>query len=78
MTTTVHSTPAGDLTEADWFTSSYSGTGTNCVEVADLTGGSYSAIAVRDSKDRSGPALLMRPEGWSAFVSAVKRGEFAG
>ncbi|MGG2461665.1 DUF397 domain-containing protein [Streptomyces sp. RGM 3693] len=68
---------AGDLTEATWFKSSYSGTDqSQCVEAADLTGTAYVAIAVRDSKYPQGPALLFSASDWSSFVSAVGRGGF--
>ncbi|MGO4428949.1 DUF397 domain-containing protein, partial [Streptomyces sp. MCAF7] len=33
-------------------------------------------IPVRDSKAPEGPALVFEPSSWSAFVSAVKHGEF--
>jgi hypothetical protein len=33
-------------------------------------------IAVRDSKDRSGPVLRFRPDEWEAFVAGVRDGEF--
>lgn len=45
----------------------------NCVEVARLSGEGF---AVRDSKDRRGPALFFGTTGWSAFVAAVKSGDF--
>ncbi|MFE9333800.1 DUF397 domain-containing protein [Streptomyces sp. NPDC006925] len=63
-----------NIAEADWFKSSYSGTGNNCVEVADLTARSPAGIAVRDSKASRGPALLVVPDTWSSFVSAIKGG----
>ncbi|MDT3397341.1 DUF397 domain-containing protein [Streptomyces sp. B1866] len=67
---------APDLTGADWFTSSYSsGNGQNCVEVADLTRASYGRVAVRDSKNPTGPALLVPPGAWGSFVATVKGGE---
>jgi hypothetical protein len=58
-----------DLTGARWRKSTRSnGAGGNCVEVADnLTG----VIAVRDSKDPSGPALTFTPDAWRAFVARV-------
>jgi hypothetical protein len=33
-------------------------------------------IAVRDSKDPSGPMLLFTPLEWRAFVAGVRDGEF--
>ncbi|MCW3843702.1 DUF397 domain-containing protein [Micromonospora yasonensis] len=55
-----------DLTGANWRTSTRSGdNGGNCVEVADNLPG---IVAVRDSKDRSGPVLAFTPDAWAAFV----------
>ncbi|MGN9783428.1 DUF397 domain-containing protein [Nonomuraea sp. ZG12] len=53
--------------------SSLSGSGNDCVEVADNLPG---IVAVRDSKDPDGPALVFNPSEWRAFVSGVKGGEF--
>ncbi|MDQ0367802.1 hypothetical protein J2S42_004471 [Catenuloplanes indicus] len=33
-------------------------------------------IAIRDSKDPNGPALILAPGGWSAFLAGTKNGEF--
>jgi hypothetical protein len=67
---------APDLTSEDvWFKSSFSGeTGNNCVEVADLT--ASGRVAIRDSKDKSGPALVIPAESFAAFVTAVREGCF--
>jgi len=62
-----------DLSRALWRRSAHSGANGNCVEVADNL---PDLVAVRDSKDRGGPALAFPPEAWSAFVAAVKDGEF--
>ena len=60
----------GDASELAWFKSSYSGAeGGQCVEVAAST----DAVHVRDSKDRSGPALSIGTEGWAAFVGFAAR-----
>ncbi|WP_327107612.1 DUF397 domain-containing protein [Nonomuraea glycinis] len=56
-----------------WRKSSYSTDGGNCVEVAPLAN---DRIAMRDSKDPHGPALVFNPSEWRAFVSGVKGGEF--
>lgn len=53
--------------------SSYSGTQSNCVEVADTTIGGR---AVRDSKDQVGPVLTFGPGGWQAFIAGAKPGVF--
>ncbi|MFI5621147.1 DUF397 domain-containing protein [Streptomyces sp. NPDC051567] len=56
-------------TRLTWVKSSYSdGAGQNCVEVAVLAG----CIGIRDSKDTSGPALLVPAEAWTAFVGMAR------
>lgn len=63
-----------DLTNAVWRKSSYSsGNGGQCVEVATNLPG---VIAVRDSKDPDGPALVFTADEWRAFVSGARTGEF--
>ena len=54
---------------ADWKRSSYTGSGTGnaCVEVAFLG----SAVAVRDSKDPDGPALVVSPRSWTNFLRGL-------
>jgi len=47
--------------------------GNNCVEVAQLD----TAVAVRDSKDPSGPALIFSSASWAEFLSSAKDGEFS-
>ncbi|GAB7038879.1 MULTISPECIES: DUF397 domain-containing protein [Catenuloplanes] len=59
-----------DLTGATWRKSTRSGsTGGNCVEVAANLPG---VVAVRDSKDAAGPALLVSPAAFVAFTARVK------
>jgi hypothetical protein len=62
-----------DLTGATWFKSSKSANNGQCVEVAFVDGG----VAVRDSKNPTGPALVISASEWSAFVAGVAAGEFA-
>jgi hypothetical protein len=63
-----------DLNRAEWRKSSYStGNGGACVEVASNLPG---AVAVRDSKDPHGPALIFTPGEWRTFAAGVKSGEF--
>ena len=55
-----------DLT---WRTSSYSGSnGGNCIEVAATA----HAVAVRDSKDPHGAALMFGPQDWRHFTGQIK------
>jgi hypothetical protein len=62
-----------DLSGAAWRKASYStGNGGNCVEAASNLPG---MVAVRDSKDPVGPALLFTPDAWDAFCAGVKSGE---
>lgn len=59
---------ATDLPGVIWRKSSRSGQGGDCVELAGLPG----VVAVRDSKDPSGPALAFPREAWRAFAGRVR------
>ncbi|MFF4950470.1 DUF397 domain-containing protein [Streptomyces chattanoogensis] len=58
-----------NLEAATWRKSSYSGTGGDCVEVADDAPG---VIPVRDSKDREGPCLIIGTRAWGAFIEFLR------
>ncbi|GII86592.1 hypothetical protein Ssi03_45820 [Sphaerisporangium siamense] len=62
-----------DLRGARWRKSSFSADTGNCVEVASNLPG---VLAVRDSKDPAGPALVVAPGAWSAFLNGVRSGRF--
>ena len=63
-----------DLSRAEWRKSSWSGgNGGDCVEVARNLPG---AVAVRDSKDPTGPKLVFTPDEWRAFTAGVTAGDF--
>ncbi|MFD4339693.1 DUF397 domain-containing protein [Streptomyces anulatus] len=59
-----------ELSTATWRSSSYSNTnGGECVEVSDDFPG---LVPVRDSKNPTGPALVLQATAWDAFISSVK------
>ncbi|WP_329019830.1 DUF397 domain-containing protein [Micromonospora rifamycinica] len=58
------------MTTARWRKSTRSGNQGNCVEVADNL---HSVVAVRDSKDPSGPVLAFAPASWQAFTASLGR-----
>ncbi|SEG90745.1 protein of unknown function [Thermomonospora echinospora] len=60
-----------DLSAARWRKSSHSGpTGGECVELANLT----PHVAVRDSKNPNGPALVFPAAGFAAVLRHIKNG----
>jgi Domain of unknown function (DUF397) len=61
-----------DLSRLAWRKSSYSGANGNCVEIAPARRSAL--IAVRDSKNQSGPALVFTAGQWSAFTTGIKDG----
>jgi hypothetical protein len=63
----------GELTEATWIKSSYSGgNGGNCVEIASLVDGRR---GVRDSKNPGVPALVVGADAWDVFRAALRAGD---
>lgn len=76
---------ASDLEGARWFTSSYSNNGGACVEAAHWFTSSYSnnggecveaalgdRVAIRDSKNPTGPALLFGNAEFTAFLTTLR------
>ncbi|MET9911865.1 DUF397 domain-containing protein [Streptomyces sp. NPDC006476] len=62
-----------DLHGVRWLRSSYSTGANNCVETAlPHSGPAAGLLAVRDSKDPAGPALLFSPESWTDFTAAFR------
>ncbi|MEU1507086.1 DUF397 domain-containing protein [Kitasatospora sp. NPDC005748] len=62
-------------TDPQWFKSSYSSNGGDCIEVArNFAADDF--VPVRDSKDPQGPALVFPATAFVAFVAAVQAGEF--
>jgi uncharacterized protein DUF397 len=62
-----------DLSRAEWRKASRStSNGGACVEVARNL---PRIVAIRDSKDPGGPALVTSPAAWQAFTTSVKAGQ---
>ncbi|MEU9183766.1 DUF397 domain-containing protein [Streptomyces sp. NPDC048484] len=56
-----------------WQRSSHSTGMNNCVETARPGSGPWAGLlAVRDSKNTSGPALLFAPAAWEGFIGALR------
>ncbi|MFE7115947.1 DUF397 domain-containing protein [Streptomyces sp. NPDC057654] len=56
-----------------WAKSTYSGPeGGNCVEWAPIEATARGVVAVRDSKNSSGPALKISTTAWTEFVAFVR------
>ncbi|MFF4568751.1 DUF397 domain-containing protein [Streptomyces sp. NPDC001410] len=51
--------------ELHWQKSTYSGDGSNCVEIATTP----TTIHIRDSKHSTGPQLTVTPSTWADFLS---------
>ncbi|MFG2960800.1 DUF397 domain-containing protein [Streptomyces sp. NPDC048291] len=69
----VNGVPAGALCGVTWLKSRHSTADGNCVEVALLAGGD---VAMRNSRDPHGPALVYTQAEMAAFIAGVKEGEF--
>jgi hypothetical protein len=65
--------PAQELRGARWWKSGRSSAQGNCVETARLPGG---AVAVRNSRDPEGPALIFTGAEMRAFLEGVRDGDF--
>ncbi|CBG74790.1 MULTISPECIES: DUF397 domain-containing protein [Streptomyces] len=62
-----------DLHEVRWLRSSRSTGMNNCVETARPGSGRWAGlVAVRDSKNTAGPALLFDPDAWEGFITTLR------
>ncbi|MER6738126.1 DUF397 domain-containing protein [Streptomyces puniciscabiei] len=73
MAQVVNGVSAGELHGVTWLKSRHSTADGNCVELALLTGGH---VAMRNSRDPHGPALVYTHAEIAAFIAGVKDGEF--
>ena len=71
----VNGMPADRLTMARWRKSQASNPSGSCVEIAELPDGK---VAVRNSRDKSGPALVYRRSELAAFLRSIKNGDLDG
>lgn len=68
-----HGLTAAALAGATWRKSNHSGCLGNCVEVAALNS---DQVAMRNSREPSGPALIFGRGEMAAFLAGAKDGEF--
>lgn len=73
MTQPYNGMPADELTTVVWQKSRFSNPSGNCVELAELPGG---GVALRNSRDPGGPALIYTFAEVVAFVQGAKNGDF--
>ena len=65
--------PAGDLDGAAWRKSQRSNSQGACVEIARVGAGT---VAMRNSRDPQGPALIYRRETIAALIESLRDGDF--
>ncbi|WP_081640061.1 DUF397 domain-containing protein [Actinomadura flavalba] len=61
-----------ELSRAQWRKSRRSGTGENCVELAQVV----ALMAIRDSKRPAAPPILLRASAWRATAVAIRAGAY--
>jgi hypothetical protein len=66
--------PASQLSDVRWRKSRRSNPSGNCVELAELPDGT--GVALRNSRDPEGPALIYTTEEIEAFILGARDGDF--
>jgi hypothetical protein len=74
MNMTYNGMPAGQVPALGWQKSRRSNPSGNCVELTKLDGSA--GIAVRNSRDPEGPALIYTPDEIAAFIQGARDGDF--
>jgi Domain of unknown function (DUF397) len=74
MDTVTNGSTTSDLMPLLWLKSRRSNPSGNCVEVAELPNGA--GVAVRNSRDPEGPALIYTSAEITAFILGAKDGDF--
>lgn len=74
MNRTYNGMPCTHLGDLAWLKSRRSSSSGNCVELALLPGSA--GVAVRNSRDPDGPALVYTVDEMAAFLSGVLDGDF--
>jgi uncharacterized protein DUF397 len=74
MEQTYNGMPSGLLPDLVWQKSGRSNPSGNCVELALLPAGG--GVAIRNSRDRTGPALVYTMDEIAAFLGGVRDGDF--
>jgi hypothetical protein len=69
----VHNGVRASSLDARWIKSRHSNAEGNCVEIATLVDG---GVALRNSRDPDGPALVYTAAELAAFLAGAKDGEF--
>ncbi|MFE5851667.1 DUF397 domain-containing protein [Streptomyces sp. NPDC056500] len=58
-----------------WIKSSYSDNGGTCVEWAPSYASANSVVPVRDSKNPTGPSLMVSTSAWSGLITLARTSE---
>ncbi|WP_435058287.1 DUF397 domain-containing protein [Streptomyces sp. bgisy060] len=61
--------------QPQWFTSSYSNNGGNCVKVATNLAATHGIIPMGDTKRPSGPTVPVPLNAFAAFIAGIKSGQ---